>query len=684
MDESEDWALDFSKYNFDFVKRLSDFRVTKRFCDATFLIGGKRFCFHRAILAASSTYFSDILKETCESDHKVNGHEIILVENQLEEDVAGLLMYIYATGDNGMFYNQYSMSVTQCSPKLMKQLNRMRHRGEFCDVVLKLNDEIFYAHRVVLAAGSPYFYSLFTSNMKEREKAVVEIIIPELSVAQDLLNYMYTGSVRISDLNAIELWIAADYLFLDELKLRCYLFLESTLSVSNCLSVLSFAKYYGLDNLQNITRQFTEQNFTAVAKSEGFLELSAAELEELVPSDALNVTGEEIVYESLMTWCKHNISERKNEFERLFLDNIRLSLIDSKYVRRNLLRDELIVSNEKCINKVRDVLLESMPREEPRLGYSSFYMFSLQRDCRNNELQFVCYDIQHGACVELEPPLDTHVCTEKVELASCYGRVYAVDAKGCTSCFDPQSNRWSQMPSIPDVVPSIFSPTRWGHGLASLDGFLYVSGGNMTLGEPDGLTLRYDCKANAWEMAASLSYPRCGTCVVSSACHIYAIGGEDQSLHSCKTVERYNPCDDTWAVVSPMTTAKGERPKGVAARDKIFVCMENICELHGCEIYNTTTDQWQIVTSPRAHKLNPPLGSDGSKVYVLGGRACIKHSLSNLTRLYSIMKVQVLDVSLNQWRHQGAVFTTGSPINSCLMQVHRKLGHSGQNSCCIL
>ena len=323
-------------------------------------------------------------------------------------------------------------------------------------------------------------------------------------------------------------------------------------------------------------------------------------------------------------------------------------------------------------------------KEEPRTGYSSFYVFSLQRDCRDNEVKFFCYDILHGACLELEPPSDTRLCTDTVELASCYGKVYAVDSNGGCYYFDPQSSRWSQLPSFPDTVPSIFSPTRWGHGMASLDGFLYLCGGNTTLGEPDGLTLRYDCKANTWEMVASLCYPRCGTCAVACGRYLYAIGGEGKTLCSCVNVERYNPSKDTWVEVSPMTSPKGQRLKGVAAKDKIFVCMENICELNGCEIYNTSTDQWQIVASPRAHKFNPPLGFDGSRVYVLGGSACSKHSLSNLTQLYSIVKVQVLNMNTYQWSHHGTVFTTGYPINSCLMQVHRGLGPSEQSSCSIL
>ena len=692
MDDKDDWELEFSKYNFDFVKRLSDFRVRKDFCDAAFEVGTKKCCFHSAILAASSRHFYETLLQNWCHDQKPNGKgdDINLVEAQLEADVERLLTYIYgeytvsSVAQINTLHSQYAMSVTQCGPKLMRELNKLRVGGEFCDVTLKINDDIFPAHRVVLAAGSPYFYTLFTSDMKERREGFVHVQIPELCVTQDLLSYMYTGSVRISDLNAVELWIAADYLLLEELKLRCYLYLEFTVSVLNCLSIHSFAKYYGLVSLQNIARQFIEEKFTEVANTEEFLELSAAGVDELLSSDALDVPGEETVYESLVAWTKHNLGERAQYFEGLFLNNIRVGLIDPKYIRRSLQKEELIKTNEECFNRVQQALSEILQREEPRTGYSAFYLFSLQRDCRDNALKFVCYDVQHGACLELEPPQDTQATTDTVELASCNGQVYAVDVNGRMCCYTPQTNRWTQLPSIPDVVPSIFSPGRWGHGLASLDGCLYVSGGNTTLGEPDGLTLKYDCKANAWEMVASLNVERCGNCLVASDGYIYAIGGEDRNLRSCQTVERYHPRKDFWSLMSPMTAPKGERPKGIAVRDKIFVCMENICELQGCEIYDATADLWQCVASPRAHKMNPPLGSDGSKVYVLGGRSCVKHSLSNLTRVYSIIKVQVLDINTNQWRHQGAVFTTGSPINSCSMQVHRKCAPSGENSCCIL
>ena len=388
MDDKDDWELEFSKYNFDFVKRLSDFRVRKDFCDAAFEVGTKKCCFHSAILAASSRHFYETLLQNWCHDQKPNGKgdDINLVEAQLEADVERLLTYIYgeytvsSVAQINTLHSQYAMSVTQCGPKLMRELNKLRVGGEFCDVTLKINDDIFPAHRVVLAAGSPYFYTLFTSDMKERREGFVHVQIPELCVTQDLLSYMYTGSVRISDLNAVELWIAADYLLLEELKLRCYLYLESTVSVLNCLSIHSFAKYYGLVSLQNIARQFIEEKFTEVANTEEFLELSAAGVDELLSSDALDVPGEETVYESLVAWTKHNLGERAQYFEGLFLNNIRVGLIDPKYIRRSLQKEELIKTNEECFNRVQQALSEILQREEPRTGLFGFLsVFSAAR-----------------------------------------------------------------------------------------------------------------------------------------------------------------------------------------------------------------------------------------------------------------------------------------------------------------
>jgi hypothetical protein len=46
-------------------------------------------------------------------------------------------------------------------------MNDLRRDRDLCDVTIVVKNEVFHAHRVVLASRSPYFLGMFKSNMAE-------------------------------------------------------------------------------------------------------------------------------------------------------------------------------------------------------------------------------------------------------------------------------------------------------------------------------------------------------------------------------------------------------------------------------------------------------------------------------------------------------------------------------------
>lgn len=57
----------------------------------------------------------------------------------------------------------------------MKMMFMMRSHHMLTDVVLEVNQELFYAHKVILSAGSPYFKAMFTGGLKESEMSRVKL-----------------------------------------------------------------------------------------------------------------------------------------------------------------------------------------------------------------------------------------------------------------------------------------------------------------------------------------------------------------------------------------------------------------------------------------------------------------------------------------------------------------------------
>ena len=50
---------------------------------------------------------------------------------------------------------------------LFNNINNLRKNKVLCDVILKVEDQEFFAHRIILSACSDYFCAMFTNEVKE-------------------------------------------------------------------------------------------------------------------------------------------------------------------------------------------------------------------------------------------------------------------------------------------------------------------------------------------------------------------------------------------------------------------------------------------------------------------------------------------------------------------------------------
>ena len=94
--------------------------------------------------------------------------------------------------------------------ELMKRLNMQRKQDYLCDVALLTNDDRkLKAHRNILSAASLFFCKLLQSDMKENREGVVRFEEISGSIMEDVLEFIYTGTVEVTSENAKELIAAA-------------------------------------------------------------------------------------------------------------------------------------------------------------------------------------------------------------------------------------------------------------------------------------------------------------------------------------------------------------------------------------------------------------------------------------------------------------------------------------------
>ena len=115
--------------------------------------------------------------------------------------------------------------------ELAKRLNMQRRQDHLCDITLMTNDgKEFKAHRNVLSAASLFFSKLLQSNMRENREGIVRFEEISGTVMEDVLEFIYTGSVEVTQENFKDLIAAANYLLVPELKKLSGRFLEREMS----------------------------------------------------------------------------------------------------------------------------------------------------------------------------------------------------------------------------------------------------------------------------------------------------------------------------------------------------------------------------------------------------------------------------------------------------------------------
>ena len=232
----------------------------------------------------------------------------------------------------------------QHAQSLLTALERLRNREELCDVTLKIAETEIKAHRVVLAAVSPYFNAMFTGDHKESSQNVIQLNGLDPSAVCSFVEFAYVAKVKITVDNVQSLLTAASLLQVESLVEKCCHFLESELHPSNCLGIRRFAESHGCFALSKIAKQYAMRNFDQTTQLEEFLQCSIEGVIEFLSEDILYVRHEEEIYEAALRWLNYSKQERLEKFPKL-AEVIRFPLMAWEFLVTKVLDDGLITSN---------------------------------------------------------------------------------------------------------------------------------------------------------------------------------------------------------------------------------------------------------------------------------------------------------------------------------------------------
>ncbi|XP_062894898.1 zinc finger and BTB domain-containing protein 44-like isoform X2 [Mobula hypostoma] len=114
------------------------------------------------------------------------------------------------------------------SQELLGKLNKLRNEGHFCDVTIRVQDKVFRAHKVVLAACSEFFRAKLV-NQSNTDECILDLNHVTVSGFSPLLEYAYTATLAINTENIIDVLAAASYMQMFHAAKTCSEFMKSSI-----------------------------------------------------------------------------------------------------------------------------------------------------------------------------------------------------------------------------------------------------------------------------------------------------------------------------------------------------------------------------------------------------------------------------------------------------------------------
>ena len=401
---------------------------------------------------------------------------------------------------------------------LLERLDALRRKETFCDVTVAVNGKEFKAYKVVLAAASPFFLSLLESDMRERKEQLIEIKLEEAtaSVMEDVLEYIYTGNVSVTEESCHNLIATADYLLLPGLKTLAVEFLKEKVTVQNCVFNYYFANKYRCTELTEICCSVINLNFSDVLKTDDFLNLDMKQVMEWVSSDDVNVKAEEEVFTGIVEWVSHNRSERESCFPDL-IRQVRLRPSSQDILLKKLVNEDLVTTNIECMNFVLRAIIdsdESLSREP--------------RNCLKVQVEgiFLCGGKKALCCLP-------HVnMWYKMANMTFEHQNHALLLDRQRVYIFSKQNPHIQCHLVEYYVPSTNLWYSFQSGFKYNEKFCSVLAGSghsfvnvLTVAERRPYMYTYDINTNNWKMLGKMPISRWGVCAISQGHHIYIIGG---------------------------------------------------------------------------------------------------------------------------------------------------------------
>ena len=362
------------------------------------------------------------------------------------------------------------------------------------------------------------FRAMFSSNMRESQSDEVELQSIPPDILDSVLQFLYTGKVKIEqncqDTNTIKAILqTADLFHLPDLKVQCERHLLTCIDTTNCLALHYFAKLHSLSLLQSTALEYMLEHFVEVSVDEDFMLLSPDQLMDYISNDRLNTPNEDPVYIAVRKWFMHNWDERK-AFVTNVLAHVRFPLCSPQFFLDTIENDSLITESG-CDIYIRE--------------YKQYHLVPEKRD----EMSLI---------IRAQPRISQ--TQQRLVLFGGRDKEWKTMKKGWF--LDQTKMQWAELCDIP-FDNFLFSA-------CCLNNRVYISGGYRI---PHGTTQdlwEYSGYSQRWNRRADMITAREDHGSVTCCGKVYVMGGTSATERVLVSVEKYDPEVNEWSTVADLLT----------------------------------------------------------------------------------------------------------------------------------
>ncbi|CAK6965542.1 kelch-like protein 41b [Scomber scombrus] len=537
------------------------------------------------------------------------------------------------------------------STLLQDGLKELLNENKFVDCTLKVGDRSFPCHRLIMAACSPYFREIFFTEDGKEVENTKEVVLEDVnpSILDMIIQYLYSAEIDLTDDNVQDIIAVANRFQIPSVFTVCVNYLQKKLTLSNCLAIFRLGLMISCPRLAVAARNYVADRFEFLYKDEEFLKLAAHELFAVIGGDSLNVEKEELVFEAVMAWVRHEKESRIKVLKDAF-NCIRFRLLPEKYFKEKVETDDIIKADpelQKTIQTIRDAFKGKLPEkpkkkegaegageeggeEEEESPFPGFLndnrrqgMYARDFIVMINDTASVAYDVNENECFlaamsDQVPRNHVSMVSQKNQLYIIGGLFMDEENKNMPlQCYfyllDPLTSEWLALPPMP-------SP-RCLFNIGECENVLFaVAGKDLQTNESLDSVMSFDTEKMKWSETKKLPLKIHGHAVVSHKGLVYCIGGKTDDNKALNKVFVYNHKQAEWRELAAMKTPRAMF--GAIVHNGKIVVAGGVNEeglSAACETFDPATNKWEPFTDFPQERSSVNLVSNGGSLYAVGG-----------------------------------------------------------------